>query len=29
MGLSEGQRVYVGVAEGQKGPEIASIQAAN
>jgi cold shock CspA family protein len=21
MGLSEGQRVYVGVAEGQKGPE--------
>ena len=29
MGLSEGQRVYVGVAEGQKGPEAASIQVAN
>jgi len=28
MGLSEGQRVYVGVAEGQKGPEAASIQVA-
>ena len=28
MGLSEGQRVYVGVAEGQKGPEAASIQLA-
>jgi CspA family cold shock protein len=25
-GLSEGQRVYVGVAEGRKGPEAASIQ---
>jgi CspA family cold shock protein len=29
MGLSEGQRVFVGVAEGQKGPEAASIQVAN
>jgi CspA family cold shock protein len=29
MGLSEGQRVYVGVAEGQKGPEAVSIQVAN
>jgi CspA family cold shock protein len=29
MGLSEGQRVYIGVAEGQKGPEAASIQVAN
>ena len=29
MGLSEGQRVYVGVPEGQKGPEAASIQVAN
>jgi CspA family cold shock protein len=29
MGLSEGQRVLVGVAEGQKGPEAASIQVAN
>ena len=29
MGLSEGQRVYVGVAEGQNGPEAASIQVAN
>jgi cold shock protein len=28
-GLNEGQRVFVGVAEGQKGPEIASIQVAN
>jgi cold shock protein len=28
MGLSEGQRVFVGVAEGQKGPEAASIQLA-
>jgi cold shock protein len=28
MGLSEGQRVFVGVAEGQKGPEAASIQVA-
>jgi cold shock protein len=27
-GLSEGQRVYVGVAEGRKGPEAASIQLA-
>ena len=27
-GLSEGQRVYVGVAEGKKGPEAASIQLA-
>jgi cold shock CspA family protein len=26
--LSEGQRVYVGVAEGRKGPEAASIQVA-
>jgi cold shock protein len=29
MGSSEGQRVYVGVAEGQKGPEAASIRVAN
>jgi len=28
MSLSEGQRVFVGVAEGQKGPEAASIQLA-
>ena len=28
MGLNEGQRVFVGVAEGQKGPEAASIQLA-
>ena len=28
MGLSEGQRVFVGVAEGQKGPEAASIRVA-
>jgi cold shock protein len=28
MGLSEGQRVFVGVAEGQRGPEAASIQVA-
>ena len=27
-GLNEGQRVYVGIAEGQKGPEAASIQLA-
>jgi CspA family cold shock protein len=27
-GLNEGQRVFVGVAEGQKGPEAASIQLA-
>ncbi|MGC2200931.1 MAG: cold-shock protein [Stellaceae bacterium] len=27
-GLSEGQRVFVGVAEGRKGPEAASIQVA-
>ena len=27
-GLNEGQRVFVGVAEGQKGPEAASIQVA-
>jgi cold shock protein len=27
-GLSEGQRVFVGVAEGRKGPEAASIQMA-
>jgi CspA family cold shock protein len=27
-GLNEGQRVYVGVAEGRKGPEAASIQVA-
>jgi cold shock CspA family protein len=26
--LSEGQRVFVGVAEGQKGPEAVSIQLA-
>jgi len=26
--LKEGQRVFVGVAEGQKGPEAASIQLA-
>ena len=26
--LREGQRVFVGVAEGQKGPEAASIQVA-
>ena len=29
MSLNEGQRVFVGVAEGQKGPEAASIQVAN
>jgi CspA family cold shock protein len=28
MGLNEGQRVFVGVAEGQKGPEAASIRVA-
>ena len=28
-GLNEGQRVFVGVAEGQKGPEAASIQLAS
>jgi cold shock CspA family protein len=28
MGLSEGQRVFVGVAEGRKGLEAASIQVA-
>jgi CspA family cold shock protein len=28
MSLNEGQRVFVGVAEGQKGPEAASIQLA-
>ena len=28
MGLSEGQRVFVGVAEGLRGPEAASIQLA-
>ena len=28
MGLSEGQRVFVGVAEGQKGPEATSIEVA-
>jgi cold shock protein len=27
-GLNEGQRVFVGVAEGRKGPEVASIQVA-
>ena len=27
-GLHEGQRVFVGVAEGRKGPEAASIQVA-
>jgi CspA family cold shock protein len=27
-GLSEGQRVFMGVAEGRKGPEAASIQMA-
>jgi CspA family cold shock protein len=27
-GLSEGQRVFVGVAEGQKGPEATSIEVA-
>jgi CspA family cold shock protein len=27
-GLSEGQRVFMGVAEGRKGPEAASIQVA-
>jgi CspA family cold shock protein len=27
-GLNEGQRVFVGVAEGRKGPEAASIQSA-
>jgi CspA family cold shock protein len=27
-GLKEGQRVFVGAAEGQKGPEAASIQLA-
>ena len=29
MRLNEGQRVFVGVAEGRKGPEAASIQLAN
>ena len=28
INLNEGQRVYVGVAEGRKGPEVASIQVA-
>ena len=28
MCLSEGQRVFIGVAEGRKGPEVASIQVA-
>ena len=28
-GLDEGQRVLIGVAEGRKGPEAASIQLAN
>lgn len=28
MNLNEGQRVFVGVAEGRKGPEAASIQVA-
>src|SRR5580704_5393163 len=28
MGLNEGQRVFVGVAEGQRGPEAASIRVA-
>jgi cold shock protein len=28
MNLKEGQRVFVGVAEGRKGPEAASIQVA-
>jgi CspA family cold shock protein len=28
MGLNEGQRVFIGVAEGQRGPEAASIRAA-
>jgi CspA family cold shock protein len=27
--LNEGQRVFVGVADGRKGPEAASIQLAN
>ena len=27
-GLNEGQRVFVGVAQGRKGPEAASIQVA-
>jgi CspA family cold shock protein len=27
-GLNEGQRVYVGIAEGRKGPEAASIHLA-
>jgi CspA family cold shock protein len=27
-GLSEGQRVFVAIAEGQRGPEAASIQVA-
>jgi CspA family cold shock protein len=29
MGLNEGQRVFVGVTEGRKGPEAASIQVAH
>ena len=28
VNLNEGQRVYVGIAEGRKGPEAASIQVA-
>ena len=28
VNLNEGQRVYVGIAEGRKGPEAASIQMA-
>jgi len=28
-GLNEGQRVFVGVAEGKKGPEAASIRVAS
>jgi cold shock protein len=28
MGLNEGQRVFVGVTEGRKGPEAASVQVA-
>jgi CspA family cold shock protein len=29
MGLNEGQRVFIGIAEGRKGPEAASIQIAS
>jgi CspA family cold shock protein len=29
MNLSEGQRVFVGIAEGRKGPEACSVQIAS